>query len=70
MCWATVVEITSAIENIPRDELAGLLPEEAAVLALLRTYVNRTVTEPTTRPRRQRRARLRARQEESLTTQG
>ena len=65
-----VVEMTSAIENIPRDELAGLLPEEAAVLAMLRTYVNRPVTEPTTRPPRQRRARPRVRQEESLTTQG
>ena len=38
-----VLQIKSAIENELRDELAGLQPEEAAVLAMLRARLKRTV---------------------------
>jgi DNA topoisomerase I len=38
-----VLDIKSEVESELRDELAGLQPEEAAVLALLRARLKQTV---------------------------
>jgi DNA topoisomerase-1 len=43
-----VLEIKSAVEGELRDELAGLLPEEAAVLAMLRSCLARETSGPKT----------------------
>jgi DNA topoisomerase-1 len=56
-----VLEIKSEVESELRDELSGLLPEEAAVLAMLRTRLAQAVEAPlsgasaTPAPRRRRR---------------
>jgi hypothetical protein len=41
--WQSVTNIKSEVESELRDELAGLQPEEAAVLALLRARLKQTV---------------------------
>jgi DNA topoisomerase-1 len=41
-----VLEIKSAVESELRDELAGLLPEEAAVLAMLRSCLAKETSGP------------------------
>jgi DNA topoisomerase-1 len=43
-----VLEIKSAVEGELRDELAGLLPEEAAVLAMLRSCLAKETSGPKT----------------------
>ena len=46
-----VLEIKSKVENTLRDELAGLQPEEAAVLALLRARLDQAAKDgPSLRP--------------------
>jgi DNA topoisomerase-1 len=46
-----VLEIKSAVENELRDELGGLKPEEAAVLAMLRGRLARELSDAPERPK-------------------
>jgi hypothetical protein len=46
-----VLEIKSAVENELRDELGGLKPEEAAVLAMLRGRLARELSDTSVRPK-------------------
>jgi DNA topoisomerase I len=64
------LEVTPTVEGTLRDELTGLLPEEAAVLEMLRRRLDLTVTEPRTPSPRQPAARHRIRQEAALTPLG
>lgn len=64
-----VLEVAPAVDGVLRDELAGLLPEEIAVLEMLRTRLNGSATESTARPLRPP-ARQGSRQEGALTTHG
>jgi DNA topoisomerase I len=63
-----VLETTSAGEGALRDELTELLPEEAAVLEMLRIRPHQTLSGSTAPPPRRAPARHRARQEAALTT--
>jgi DNA topoisomerase-1 len=63
-----VLETTSAGEGALRDELTELLPEEAAVLEMLRIRPHQTLSGSTAPPLRRAPARHRARQVAALTT--
>jgi DNA topoisomerase I len=65
-----VLKVAPKGEVTPRDDLTGLLPEEAAVLEMLRTRAEPTLIQSKTMSSRQPAARLRTRQDAAFTPLG
>jgi DNA topoisomerase-1 len=65
-----VLDVTATVDGTLRDDLVGLLPEEVAVLKMLRTRLDLAPTEPRVLSPRRPVARHRGRREAALTPVG